>query len=176
MFSQKREKGQAFSTFQLLIAAVVALALLAVLLPLITGGFNIGNKPDQVAGELLQTQIDNPGALSYTSEVRFTKGTLAASGLVEDTGIDPDQVFFVINDELSNYFKVLGEDNDVLGPGKILEYTRNTDGKYQLGIICEYDTEIESTLTYYDDIPDDASGAEWAEDVKNCVIFPRRAS
>ena len=72
MFNKLKEKGQAFSTFQLLIAAVVALAILGVLLPMITKNINIGGDITDSINTTLKTQVSNYGNLAYTDEVKVS--------------------------------------------------------------------------------------------------------
>ncbi|MEK6821465.1 MAG: hypothetical protein AABY11_03650, partial [archaeon] len=56
--------GQAFSTFQLLIAAVVALAILVLLLNIIGSLPNLGGqKPNKVASDLVGSQVSAPSEL-----------------------------------------------------------------------------------------------------------------
>jgi len=171
----KNKKGQAFSTFQLLIAAVVALALLGVLMPIImkTLGFAQGD-PVSTSKQLLQGQIDNPGTLSYTDSVAFTdkKKSLSASGISENTGLSANQVKFVSD---------LEADFDVLGDGRGINYKKSTKGTYKIGILCDYQGEdgLDASMeSYGDEIPEGASELTWdnVDGQKVCIVFPKRSS
>ncbi len=168
----KNKKGQAFSTFQLLIAAVVALALLGVLMPIImkTLGFAQGD-PISTSKQLLQGQVDNPGTLAYTDSVAFTdkKKSLTASGISENTGLSPDQVRFASD---------LDNDFDVLVDGKGINYKKSTKGTYKIGIICDYIENLDDSIDAYVEIPTTADSGLFPNitEQKVCVVFPKRAS
>jgi len=169
----KNKKGQAFSTFQLLIAAVVALALLGVLMPIImkTLGFAQGD-PISTSKQLLQGQIDNPGTLAYTDSVAFTnkKKSLTASGISENTGLSPDQVRFIVGDLADTDFQELADN-------KGINYLKSTKGTYKIGIICDYQNNILDSAEAYTEIPDiTAITWESTDDIKVCVVFPKRSS
>ena len=177
MIKLRKERGQAFSTFQLLIAAVVALALLAVLLPLLKSP-NIGNSPTKLTQDLLKAQVNNIGTLSYTQKVKIPpKFTMAVSGITQNTGIDIDQVKIIVPTELenNNTFEVLNN--------KVLKYDKSTKGTYIIGILCNYKSEISEDLTntYNKEISSDATenlfdSSNDTEDLIVCVIFPKRTS
>jgi hypothetical protein len=170
----KKEKGQAFSTFQLLIAAVVALALLAVLLPLLKSP-NIGNSPTKLTQDLLKSQIDNIGALAYTPTLTIKKDySLSISGLVDETGIDRSQVAFVLPTELNNSFS-----NNNLN---VLKYLKSTKGTFIIGILCDYEGSDFTTSfdAYTEDIStgniDEPTFYDTTGGLKVCMIFPKRTS
>ena len=174
----KNSKGQAFSTFQLLIAAVVALALLGVLMPIImkTLGFAQGD-PISTSKQLLQSQIDNPGTLSYTDSVAFTssKNSLAASGISENTGVTREQIM-LLNNGLSE-FTATPEGQ----PANVLKYTRTTKGTYKIGVLCDWVADIEGAVgNYSSEIPNitgvTATSFPDAAGQKVCIVFPMRSS
>ena|SRR3989338_6636100 len=68
------EKGQAFSTFKLLIAAVVAIAMLTILLPIINqiGGIGQTNPNDEAARQINGV---GPGEHRLTRSVNFSQET-----------------------------------------------------------------------------------------------------
>jgi len=176
----KNKKGQAFSTFQLLIAAVVALALLGVLMPIImkTLGFAQGD-PISTSKQLLQSQIDNPGTLSYTDSVAFTssKNSLAASGISENTGVTREQIMLLSNDLTEFKANPDGE------PGNVLSYQKTTKGTYKIGVLCDYSDSIEGAINNYStEIPNiSAAGITEtsfpeAAGQKVCIVFPMRSS
>ena len=169
----KNKKGQAFSTFQLLIAAVVALALLGVLMPIIMNVLGFAQRdPVSTSKQLLQGQVDNPGTLTYTDSVVFTdkKKSLSSSGISENTGLSPDQVRFVVGDLATTDFVELVDN-------KGIDYQKSTKGTYKIGIICDYKNNIIESSEAYAEIPDITSITwESTDDIKVCVIFPKRSS
>jgi hypothetical protein len=173
----KNKKGQAFSTFQLLIAAVVALALLGVLMPIIMRSIDIGGDPSQATQQLLKSQIDNPGTLSFTDDVTFSSkyNTLSASGVANDTGLDAGQIVFATNG-LDDTFSTIGTS------ASKIEYSKTQKGKYRLGVLC--DSDAAALVTSVDDykasnkIDDSVSvtATNFADpSVTCCLIFPKRA-
>ncbi len=174
----KNKKGQAFSTFQLLIAAVVALALLGVLLPIIMKNVDIGGDPSQAAQSLLKTQINNPGTLAFTESVTFSGKTnsLAASGVTNDTGLDRQQIAFSING-LDGTFSTIGT--------TAIGYDKTDKGKYMIGILCDgTQDDLMASIKAYSSgdspkikfTPEDITFDDSADPgVTNCVIFPKRA-
>ena len=151
MIKLRKEKGQAFSTFQLLIAAVVALALLAVLLPLLKSP-NIGNSATKLTQDLLKSQQQNIGALRYTQKVTMkANDTMAVSGLTQNTGIDVDQVSIVVPEELSSSFTVANN--------KVLKYSKTSKGTYIIGVLCDNQDAFDASVgNYSTEIPSSASG------------------
>jgi len=171
----KNKKGQAFSTFQLLIAAVVALALLGVLLPIIMRNVDIGGDPSQAAQSLLKTQINNPGTLAFTDPVTFSakNNSLSASGIANDTGLDRQQIVFSING-LDDAFSNVGE--------TAITYDKTDKGKYMIGILCDRDkASLNDSIDSYMGANKIMFGStdivyqEGDETVTNCVIFPKRS-
>ncbi len=94
MIKFMNNKGQAYSTFQLLIAAVIAMAILVILIPIIMQVMGIiTSDPTDEAKRMLSNAVDNPSALQYTPEVAFQPGdVLSAQAITERTGIAKDQV------------------------------------------------------------------------------------
>ena len=168
----KSRKGQAFSTFQLLIAAVVALALLGVLMPIIMKSVVIGGDPIDATKTLLRSQINNPGSLIFTDTTTFSsKTTISASGLGTDAAIANDQLVFSTN----------GLDDDFSSSPNTLQYKNTIKKKFQIGILCETTkTVLETALVDdygdrdYIDLTDDFDAL--ADNVPVCVVFPIRAT
>ena len=169
------KKGQAFSTFQLLIAAVVALAILGVLLPMITNHPPIDNDPINASKELIRTQITNRGTLIFTKDVRFDSSntTLSAESVVEGSGLNMDQVTFT-NGGLTNEFTATGN---------ILRYNLQRNSTMKIGILCSEGKEnlknyIENEYSndkILDGGEDIISTLTDDESLTVCVIFPKRA-
>ena len=177
-------KGQAFSTFQLLIAAVVALALLGVLLPMISGGFGgFGNSPSEAASQKVSSQINAPGNLSYTDAVKFkTDDTLDAFSVAEDAQLGRDQVYVLLPQKYENYFTPQAGNESA---SKVIRYDMSSQNDFKIGVLCDYADNFEGNdaiTEYYPDVftsggldltvPDnDLDG-----DIKLCLMFPERAS
>lgn len=87
-------RGQAYSTFQLLIAAVIAMAILVILIPIIMQVMGIiTSDPTDETKRMLSNAVDNPSAIQYTPDVAFEPGdALSAQAITERTGIAKDQV------------------------------------------------------------------------------------
>lgn len=164
------KKGQAFSTFQLLIAAVVALALLGVLLPIIMKNVNIGGNPEESAQTLIRSQINSVGSLRYTESVKFKNGdSISAPALAEGTGLSRQQVCIVSPG--SNFS---GDS------GASITYNSSSTLSYQIGVLCDYKDEMQASLGQFtSEIPDGASLCEsrFADfsSEKVCIVFPKRA-
>ena len=167
----KNQKGQAFSTFQLLIAAVVALALLGVLMPII-GGINPGT--DRLADSLkerINTQQDQPGTISLTDDIKVSsKGDpyVAIATITEGTGMSEGQVRFMLNGYQSD-FKT--------SDGTVLEITAASSISYQFGVLCHRNLEkLTESLNAYESIikENDLNDGFDDEDVRVCAIFPVR--
>lgn len=175
------KKGQASSTFQLLIAAVVALAILGVLLNILGVLPGLNKDPTKTTKTLLTDQINNPGAESCTDPVTFTrsKSTLSAEGITINTGIAKNQVFFANPEEIPNFTP-----NNDSTLKNILRYSATSSKKVMMCIVCSSD---KTTLEGEDgaiavnartdpqdatiDIPEDLSSGETV-----CVIYPRKTS
>ncbi|MFH1751628.1 MAG: hypothetical protein ABH821_01670, partial [archaeon] len=91
------EKGQAFSTFKLLIAAVIAIAILTLLMPIIVdlGGFTT-IEPDSEASSQLKSYVGRPGRYYLTKDVTFSKeDSMVAKSIAKGTGIiEQSQICF----------------------------------------------------------------------------------
>src|SRR3989338_743168 len=92
------QKGQAFSTFQLLIAAIVAVLILAFILPIFSKLMIPGDAYNTVgvAANGVEQMKGSPGQhfLSKT-EVYFKKGDFLNSTMIadrSDVGMSPDQI------------------------------------------------------------------------------------
>ena len=164
------KKGQAFSTFQLLIAAVVALALLGVLLPIIMKNVNIGGNPEESAQTLIRSQVNSVGSLRYTDEVKFKDGdSISAAALAEGTGLSRQQVC------------VVNPGTSFTGGGATITYDSSSTLSYQIGVFCDYYDEIDDSLDdFEDEMPEDLGVCEDRFDSdfsseKVCIVFPKRA-
>ncbi len=170
------KKGQASSTFQLLIAAIVALAILGVLISIITGVITPQGNPTSATKQLVKSQMDNPGGESCTEQqVRFSRNIrLASMGIVEDTGLSPNQLLFI------NPYGVALFTPEEGGASPLLSYdSRNVKNVYMCVICAEYHTDA---IDYMESIADNFDeGANTALDMGDndltndmlCIAYPK---
>jgi hypothetical protein len=170
----KSKKGQAFSTFQLLIAAVVALAILALLLPMITNSVNIGTGPSKTMENNLKSAPNQPGNLIISEEVKFSAGEnpyINTSAIIEGTGIGSNQVAFY-NNGFDSDFKVIGDNKNVL------QVLKKETVKYKIATLCDTSTDelLSQIETYGLDYKLEISSVNdlpFSEDnVTVCIIYP----
>ena len=162
MFKFINSKGQSSSVFNLLIAALVALAILGLLLSILGGiGFNSGNKPSDTAAKEIKNAISNPYMIQ-SDEVTFDKtsdkSSISAQALAEKADVGPKQIKFK-NCGLNDEFKVTGS---------TLKYLKHTSKKYQLYTVCgSSDMSPEETGT-----PNECNDLKVDEDSGiNCFIM-----
>jgi hypothetical protein len=85
------QKGQAFSVFELMIAAIVAIAILFVLLPLVVPPDIGGNANDEIGRSLATVEA---GGFTRTQEFTLTPGEIVTSADFDDKGFDASQIIF----------------------------------------------------------------------------------
>jgi hypothetical protein len=88
------KNAQAYSTFKLLIAAIVALAILMILMPIIGSVIGIlENDPNDKARELLNNLYNQPEALKTTEDVTFSPDyVLSSTSLSEKIPLSSEQI------------------------------------------------------------------------------------
>jgi len=111
------QTGQAYSTFKLLIAAIVAMAILAILIPIILQAIGwLTASPSNEAKTLLNDLVSSSGSLQNTPEVAFKPGdVLAASALAEGLPVSKDQICMSLGQfekDETNGFECIGCDGD----------------------------------------------------------------
>lgn len=173
------KKGQASSTFQLLIAAVVALAILGVLLNILGVLPGLNKDPASSTKTLLGTQINNPAAESCTEAVTFTrsKSTLSAEGITTNSGLDTEQVFFANPQGITTF----------TAKASLLRYNSSSTKRVTMCIICSSDkTKLETAINANKQEEDGEFAPE--EETLNsfinnlptnqtvCVVYPRNTS
>lgn len=129
-----QEKGQAYSVFKLLIAAIVAMAILGILVPIIMQVMGIITKdPIAETKTLISDLVNNPGTLRHTDAVTFQPNTaLSADSLVEKTPLSPEQVCFSKGAfEDTEFFQEIGSPVD-----KLL-YTGGSDRTVKIAVLCQ---------------------------------------
>ena len=133
-------KGQGFEVFKLLIAAIVAGAILAILLPLLNIDFT-GRDPATVAAEKIKEGITLPGTPIYTDSVSFKRNqSLVASTLADKSRqLNQDQVCLSKGD--------LGSDPTFEElDAKQISYT-GTGKSVKMAVLCDSGREIEQSAT-----------------------------
>ncbi|MEK6941407.1 MAG: hypothetical protein AABW85_00945 [archaeon] len=130
-------KGQGFEVFKLLIAAIVAGAILAILLPLLNIDFT-GRDPTTVAAEKIKAGITLPGTSLFTDTVSFKKNQpLVASTLANNSRqLNEDQVCVSKGD-----FENDPTFDDSQRPGKQIAYT-GTGKAVKMVVLCDSGTKI----------------------------------
>jgi len=168
------QKGQASSTFQLLIAAIVALAILGVLISVIGGIGGISGDPTTATKQLLKNQINNPGAESCTDPVEFSakkNKSLAAMGITKDSGLDSEQVFFTNepNEGVTGF--------EVNSTGSILQYISQSSKKVVICVICAEGTEnLEQALEDNLGASNGVSVPTGVEGETFCAVYPKKTA
>ncbi|MBM3282584.1 MAG: hypothetical protein FJY86_04585, partial [Candidatus Diapherotrites archaeon] len=147
-WSLVNNKGQAFSTFQLLIAAVVALAILVLLLNIIGGLPNFGSsEPLEEAATLIKGQVNSPSELRTGSNpITFTKeDSLNPKAIADKSGVvTANQVCISLGDFLQDDGTDFAEMNETAG---IVKYTGSGQFRVRLSVICDTGTELAEDLT-----------------------------
>jgi len=134
------EQGQAYSTFKLLIAAIVAMAILAILIPIIMQVMGlIKANPTDEAKSLMSSLIDSPGSMRMTKEVSFAPGMdLSGSALAERVSISQDQICMSTGDFLTveddGDFQCLNCDGE--GSQQRIIFQGNAERVVRIAIVC----------------------------------------
>ncbi len=126
------QKGQSSSVFNLLIAALVSLAILGLLLS-IMGGLDLfggGQKPQDIASNLLKNAQQNEYQ-PFTEKITFSKKnpTLTAKALGQKLSVGADNVHFVYCNDLRS----IDTSSEF-----ILNYQGTANQDYYLTAICGY--------------------------------------
>lgn len=137
------QKGQAFSVFKLLIAAIVAVFILAFLLQILSqiSPPSQGDPTDEAVSKI-KSLITKLGTPERTAEVTFTAGTLfRARTIAEKSGaLDNDNVCVMASDSAAS---TVFEGTD----GQTIQYTGNSTIKRRLYILCDLEKDIEATIS-----------------------------
>jgi len=173
------QEGQAYSTFKLLIAAIVAMAILAILIPIIMNVMGlITADPTNEARSLLSDLVGSPGAIKRTTEVTFTPDSvLAASALAERLPISADQICMstgqFAQDEDAG-FNCLNCDGSSGSPHRLI-YNGSSNLTAKIAVVCnvslaELTTDIgDYGLSDYEEDVTDACGI--CEDKGKCCAI-----
>jgi hypothetical protein len=143
--------GQAYSTFKLLIAAIVAMAILAILIPVIIQAMGfVRADPTNETRALLSEMLNLPGAVKFTPDLVFENGdVLSASSLANGLPLSEDQICFTIwhevykNDAEGNKEGTIMDNFGVVftdSGGKIV-YVGETSATVRIGVVCNKDVD-----------------------------------
>jgi hypothetical protein len=147
MFNQR---GQAFSVFQLLIAAIVAVAILGVLFS-VMGGINVGvtGDPKTAIGNAL-AGVKN-GGQTMSQEFTLKNGDFITSNDFEEKGFEASMIMFGLGTfDGTNGFEADVEGDEIDGFSYI-KYTGATPRTVKTSVICQStDTRLSGVITTMD--------------------------
>ena len=138
------QKGQAFSVFELMIAAIVAVAILFVLLPIISGGFSFNTTPkDAISNSLSAVKT---GGQTTSQDFALEPNQTLKSSQFTDNGFDARSIIFAIEDKLYDSGKfIVANDEDL--EFSYLTHTGSTSQPVKAIVICEQTGEsLEETI------------------------------
>jgi hypothetical protein len=177
MFRELTNRAQAFSVFELMIAAIVAVAILFVLLPILSGiNPNATGGPKDAISNALST-VGNSGSV-ISQEFNLTNGAIITSKDFAEDGLDQQSVFLAIDEQVANSgigdnFEIV-TDNDAFGEFSVLEYSGATDFRASARVTCAATgTSLDSTLQAIDADNYEADGADgdgYCQDMQPCCI------
>ena len=156
------QKGQAFSTFKLLIAAIVAVVILVILLSVL-GIVNFNPQTDPVTGasDALDTAYQVKGMLSQSDAVMFSNGySLTRRAIVNKAsiGLDITQVCLSLGDYTDNPRGFEGGIDE--GDEAKIVYNGGGTRNVKIAAVCYRGDEIEDVID--EDYPDMES--DWVAD------------
>ncbi len=138
VFLMLNQKGQAFSVFELMIAAIVAVAILFLLLQII-GGINTSTNSspkDAITNALLSAKTSG-GSVDTVAFTIDPQGEISSEDFQEKTGLDPLAVFFVLADTgglNDSLFKTADAGDG--GTSYTLFYSSNSKISVKAKVIC----------------------------------------
>ena len=131
------QKGQAFSVFELMIAAIVAVAILFVLLPIISGGFSFNTTPkDAISNSLSAVKS---GGQTTSQDFSIQPGQLISSTQFVEAGFDQRSLIFGVSDNKFPYdYAVESKTSSDSGLGfTIFRYEGSSAQTAKAVVICE---------------------------------------
>ncbi len=156
-------KGQAFSTFQLLIAAIIAIVILIILLAIlrVIPGISSTGDPVQATSDKLKDAATKLTQHFKTDIVTFTKGyTMLAKSIVTsaEVGLEEDQLCLSRGD--------FGDETEIWAVGdkhEYIKYKGSVPKDVKISIVCDTGTNLEDTVRAYSG---EAGGLkeEWVSD------------
>ena len=161
------EKGQASSVFNLLIAAVIAIAILVVLMQVLQ------IIPDFSASKV-RDGVNLLGTPQIIENVNFKPNTVVSAGTIasKSNALSEGQVCVLISGSAPNETAF----RDPTGDGKIIRYDGALNQKVRLVVHCDNSGKVEETLNdsgYADDFEislDTCSTLDSGRSTKYCVV------
>ena len=131
------QKGQAFSVFELMIAAIVAIAILMVLMNIMggVGGDATGGAKDAIATGL--SSVDTGGSTT-TQPFTLQDGVLITSRDFSDDGFDPQSIIFAVDAAVPSNgitFGLKTGSDDIMYSSFL--YDASTNFRANARVICE---------------------------------------
>ncbi|MDD5148422.1 MAG: hypothetical protein PHH08_03070 [Candidatus ainarchaeum sp.] len=165
MFFNK--KGQAFDVFKLLIAAIIAIAILALLMPILTGiGGGFGSKPSEEAQTALKSIANKPTTSYTTKKVVFGPSTETSinsksiaegsNGLVSAEQVCVSQGDYV--DDTANW--------ETSSEMAVVKYKASSAKTVTLQVICDRAQDMQEGDSYFEKYDDKLriDGVDWASE------------
>ncbi len=169
------EKGQASSVFNLLIAAVIAIAILVVLMQVlqIIPDFSGGDPTEQAASKV-RDGVNLLGTPQIIENVNFKPNTVVSAGTIasKSNALSEGQVCVLISGSAPNETAFRDPTDD----GKIIRYDGALNQKVRLVVHCDNSGKVEETLNdsgYADDFEislDTCSTLDSGRSTKYCVV------
>ncbi len=145
------DRGQAFSTFQLLIAAIVAIVILVILLgvlriiPIITGP----GDPTAAASDKIKEAVASLSTHVMTeSAVTFDPGTVVTNKAIANkaqVGLEPDQICLSLGDFTDDDSWEAGSEGQSVTYKKSNRISKNV----RLSVLCDVANDLEDDITNY---------------------------
>jgi len=131
------QKGQAFSVFELMIAAIVAVAILFVLLPIISGGFSFNTTPKDAISNSLSAVKD--GGQTTSQDFSLQPNQTLKSSQFTDNGFDAHSIIFAVEASFydSDTMEVLNSGDFDSDGFSYLTYSGSTPKPVKAIVICE---------------------------------------
>lgn len=134
-------KGQGSGVFQLLISAVVALAILGVLLSIIGALPQLSSDPESTARNTLKEAYTSQGSVRFSSKVTLTKDrTISRAGVTpQELGLDRQKVCISWKDNFNSIFG--GSDP---AEGTIARYSGTGSRDVKTAVLCDQGAALAS--------------------------------
>lgn len=173
-FFKMGQKGQEFSVFKLLISAIIALAILAVLMPIIGGivGGGFGADPNEEAVSQITNLYNKPSLHQLTKTVIFKQGTaLNAKAIAVGTKLLTQDQLWLGRGTFST-----GTDFSEPASTGVISYKGSGSKSVKLSILCDAGSAIDVDLTRNElPTPDSVRSDACSNEETCCVIILRPA-
>ena len=140
-------KGQAFSVFNLLIAAIVAFAILYILLTILPPPGPMFQDPNDAAKQLIPTAMNSPGSVQTSArEASFdNESNLAPSAIVAESGITAENICILKHD--------FADDERFVFRRNTLYYESTSSMTLKISAVCERAGQLQEILNVELDNP-----------------------